>query len=116
MSCKYSIIYYSHNILSEERINIGLVAYNDQEAQARCLSTIRGWNRVKVFAMTQDISFLLDFVENLEIQILAGKLSAQDIEERVQNWGNAIMFAEPKGSLLCPSELIESIYSDLIFD
>ena len=61
MPSRYCIIRYVPNPLTEERVNVGVIAYDDTQVRVRFLER---WNRVKHFA-GRDITFLRDLARVL---------------------------------------------------
>lgn len=64
---KYMIVQFVPDPITGERINIGVIAFDDQSIECRFLNN---WNRVKCFA-GGDFEFLKDFAETTE-KSLAG--------------------------------------------
>ena len=124
MSSKYSIIQYVPNPIADERINIGIVAFNDQLVRTKF---VKSWKRVRCFATNDsDIDYLQEFKDNLNKLASLGLLFSDAIEDKSQNlerlnkisrsWGNSIQFTEPKGSLEDPDKLLKDIFQDLLIE
>jgi Protein of unknown function (DUF3037) len=116
MVTKYSVVRYLPNPLSGEMINIGVIAWGEDKIAAQFA---KDWRRAKAFGR-EDISFLRDFVEQIEAsaqghqQLLAFEskpVDTKQLEQFVKNWGNSIQFSELRTSLLSPEEVISEISS-----
>src|ERR1051326_27145 len=57
MASKYCVVRYVPNPLTDERINVGVIAFDERKVLTRFLDR---WNRVRHFA-DQDIEFLRHF-------------------------------------------------------
>lgn len=116
MVSRYSIIQYVPDAIANERINIGVLAFDDQVVRVKFLAK---WNRVVHFAPSADISFLRDFSQDMQSITAQGLLfpgdcaKGQPNHERLlqacQNWCNSIQFTEPKGSLEKVDDLLAEI-------
>jgi len=105
MPSRYCIIRYVPNPLTEERINVGVIAFDDTQVRVRFLER---WNRVKHFA-GRDIAFLRDLARDLEAAVGDQRLLAVGgdpvtlhgaaIEQMAAKWINTVQFSEPRASL-----------------
>lgn len=116
MVTKYSVVRYLPNPLSGEMINIGVIAWGEGKIASRFA---RDWRRAKAFGR-EDISFLRDFVEQMEastgmqqrlLTSEAKPVDAQQLEQIVKDWGNSIQFSESRTSLRSPDEVIQEVSS-----
>lgn len=115
MANRYSVIQYFPDPVTDERINIGVVAVEQKRAEARFLSN---WSRVNSFA-GEKISFLQDFSKNFQQMIseqaelaeILGEPTAltEDELEEFAGWTNSIQFTTPRASLLGLQELLDSL-------
>lgn len=117
MVTKYSVVRYLPNPLSGEMINVGVIAWGEGKIAARFA---KDWRRAKAFGR-EDISFLRDFVEQVEAsaqmqqqQLLtfgSVPVDAKQLEQIVKDWGNSIQFSELRTSLRPPEEVIREVSS-----
>jgi hypothetical protein len=120
MACRYSVIQYVPDPIADERINIGLVIFDDERVETVFL---KRWNRVNCFAM-EDIHFLRSFEEQMRHAVSEGLLFPGDREngelrhERLlhiaTSWMNSIQFTEPSGSLATVDQLLERLPCQLL--
>ena len=113
MTSYYSIIQYVPNPIANERINIGVLIFDEKEIKVKFL---KNWKRVKNFCMG-DIAFLRDFESQMQEAVSQGLLFPGDSlldqprQERLQrvseNWMNSIQFTEPNFSLKPLDKLLE---------
>jgi hypothetical protein len=116
MTSKYSVIQYVPNPISDERINVGVVAFDEKNVKVHFLSR---WERVCCFGAAENIDFLRDFAHRMEEAAEAGLLLPGDEAGKVpkherltkiaKGWINSIQFTEPRGSLEDIDSLIEDI-------
>jgi hypothetical protein len=113
MTSYYSIIQYVPNPIANERINVGVLTFDEEELKVKFL---KNWKRVENFCMG-DISFLRDFESQMQKAVSQGLLFPGDSlldqprQERLQriseNWMNSIQFTEPNFSLKPVDKLLE---------
>lgn len=121
MASKYSIVQYVPNPIANERINIGVVAFNEEEVRVQFLTN---WERVRNFGM-EDITFLKTFARRMSEAADCGLIFPGDnpnapYQERLnkiaQDWLNSIQWTEPRGSLEDVDSLLEDIASNFLVD
>ncbi|MDJ0621100.1 MAG: DUF3037 domain-containing protein [Calothrix sp. MO_192.B10] len=122
MASRYSVIQYVPDPIADERINIGVVAFNNNTVRVRFVSN---WERVRHFGL-QDIEFLKDFARQMNNEAKQGllfpceKFSELTNQERIikisRGWINSIQFTEPRGSLDTVDELLEDIASTYLHE
>lgn len=71
----YSIIQYIPDPIADERINIGVLAFDDHSVQVKFLSR---WDRVSSFAPVADVSFLREFAQQMQTVAEEGLLFPGD--------------------------------------
>ena len=76
MASRYSVIQYVPDPIADERINIGLVIFDDEQVKAVFL---KQWDRVRCFAM-EDIQFLRLFEEQMQHAAAEGLVFPGDRE------------------------------------
>jgi len=114
MASRYSIIQYVPNPIADERINIGVLAFDEEQVKVHFLTR---WDRVRCFGPTNDISFLRDFAHQMQTAAEEGLLFPGDessqrprherLEKVAKGWINSIQFTEPSGSLASVDSLLE---------
>ncbi len=123
MGSRYSIIQYVPDPIANERINIGVVAFDDQTVTVRFL---QDWKRVRDFGKAQDIKGLQDFATRMQGASEQGLLypgdedNGQARHERlkviIRDWRNSLQFTELHGALLSPQELIDRVAADVLIE
>jgi Protein of unknown function (DUF3037) len=120
MPSKFIIFQYVPNPLADERINIGLIAFNDKVVKPKFL---HNWERVQKFNLG-DINFLKDFAAQASQQlpeILASqgsnKVSIYDqLGQMSKIYTNTIQITEPRASLKDVDELANEIYARFLVE
>jgi Protein of unknown function (DUF3037) len=115
MTSRYSIVQYVPNPIADERINIGVVAFDDNDVRVKF---VNNWGRVRNFG-GEDINFLRDFAKRMNKAAEEGLLFPGDqpndtpkherLKKIARGWMNSIQFTEPRGSL----EDVESLLEDI---
>lgn len=115
MVSRYSVIQYVPNSIADERINIGVLVFDDRVVRVQFL---QNWERVRNFGM-EDISFLKNFAKRMKVAADDGlmfpgdeenNLSKQDrLTKIARGWINSIQFTEPRGALVDLDSLLEDI-------
>lgn len=110
MASWYSVIQYVPDPIAGERINIGVVVFDDGNLRVQFL---KRWERVRCFGM-ENIEFLRSFARRMEAAAIRGELLPGDGEENsawdtltylertqkaARGWMNSIQFTEPRKSL-----------------
>jgi Protein of unknown function (DUF3037) len=122
MASRYSVIQYVPNPIADERINIGVLAFDQQTVKVHFLSN---WDRVRVFGRSQDMSTLRNFADRMQKSAAAGQLFPGDelsgdelnntpnherLLKIVQGWINQVQFTEPRKSL----DTVDNLLNDAI--
>ena len=115
MASRYSIVQYVPNPIADERINIGVVAFDDNDVRVQFLNN---WSRVQAFGR-EDIHFLRDFAKRMNFAASEGLFFPGDepdgtpkherLKKIARGWINSIQFTEPHGSLDNVENLLEDI-------
>jgi hypothetical protein len=116
MPAKYSVIQFLPDPIAGERINIGVIVFDNQSVQVRFL---RNWERVRRFA-NSEVEFLQDFAgtctlaasPNLLLPTMERfpRLDEQQILAMAHNWRNSIQLTEPRGS----TKPIEALLTEVV--
>ncbi|MBW4622363.1 MAG: DUF3037 domain-containing protein [Cyanosarcina radialis HA8281-LM2] len=115
MGSKYSVIQYVPNPVANERINIGVLTFNEHEVRVQFL---KNWERVRQFG-TEDIEFIQNFEHQMSQAVAAGLMLPGDnrdepfperLNRLTRDWLNSIQFTLPRGSL----EDVENLLQDII--
>jgi len=122
MVSRYSVIQYVPNPIADERVNIGVLVFNDQVVRVHFL---HNWKRVKHFG-NEDISFLREFSEQMQESAARDLLFPGDQPEDkpkherltkiARGWINSIQFTEPCGSLADVDSLLEDLAETYLVD
>jgi DUF3037 family protein len=101
----YTVVRYLPKPLSGEQINIGVIAWDDeQHVAARFLYD---WRRVESFVaeedVEEDVGFLRDFARRV------GRLDSGCLQRMIKSWTKSIQFSEPKASLKAPDDVLQEI-------
>jgi hypothetical protein len=81
MASRYSVIHYVPNLIADERINIGVIAFNNNVVRIRF---VKNSQRVRHFGM-EEIDFLKDFAHRMENGAKEGLIFAPDKPDEVPN-------------------------------
>lgn len=105
MASQYTVVQYVPNPLSDERINIGIVAWDDAGVSVEFISS---WYRIRAFG-NEDIGYVKDFVtktsEAMKIQSQPDLFRSADrfdvalLEKMIGGWRHSIQFTTPRGSI-----------------
>jgi len=111
----YTVVHYLPNPLSGERINVGLIAWNEGRIAARFVDD---WRRVHSFG-GEDVEFIHDFVERVEEAMLSEpllpgladgpQLDEDRLKRIVGTWTHSLQFSEPKASLKSPAAVVDEM-------
>jgi len=123
MVSRYSIIQYVPNPVADERINIGVLAFDDDSVLVRFLSS---WTRVSCFGKHSEVPTLKEFARKMKETAKAGLLFPGDDtngkrrHERLlkvsNSWLNSIQFTEPRGSLETVDILLEEVAQNYLLE
>ena len=125
MPSYYSVVQYYPDPSADERINIGVIAYQGSVVRTRFLSE---WGRVKHFG-GESVDFLKEFARNFQRTVnyqsamsseasalgltdyrgAEPKLTGDTLEAMFGEWSNSIRFTEPRASLRAPDSLLDEV-------
>jgi hypothetical protein len=117
MSSFYSVIRYLPNPVTDECVNIGVVAFGDE---GPCFRFVKNFSRARAFS-GQDVSFLKDFVSDVQ----AGNVGAlgnpqnwtgERLKALLGKWHNIIQFTPPRASTKPAAPLVQDIASIFLKD
>ncbi|MFZ4665841.1 MAG: DUF3037 domain-containing protein [Prochlorotrichaceae cyanobacterium] len=116
MASRYSVIQYVPNPIADERINIGVIAFDENGVKVQFLSQ---WDRVRSFGSSSDLTTIKDFAHRMKAAAAEGLLFPGDESNHIpqherlakvsKGWINSIQFTEPRGSLETLDGLLEDI-------
>lgn len=120
MASRYAVFQYVPDLISGERINFGVAAYDDETAYVRF---VHRWGRVRGFA-GKDIAFLKHFAERVRESADAsslltdvGQVTRLDhalITRMAERWIHSIQVTDPKASTLDPRALADRMAAKLL--
>lgn len=113
VSTFYTLLQLVPNPMADERINLGVIAYNEEKTVC---SFIRDFRRVKVLSGYRDTSFFEDLFNSLEKAAESGSLRPQRLEQMVREWSHALQFTPARPSALPPEELAEKAKGLFLFE
>lgn len=120
MVTRYSVIQFSPNAVSGERINIGVIAYTESESKVAFLSN---WRRVRVFS-GGEVEFLKEFAD--EMKALVSKqlplpafpgpanIESPSLVDAAASWQNSITFTPPRASVRDVQDLIPRLSKEFL--
>jgi hypothetical protein len=120
MTTKYSVIQYLPSPLADERINVGIIAFNDKDSRVMFTES---WSRVQYFA-GEDEPFLRDLktkllgnkeeVQKLVLHIERTYMQSQDDQAKTTTWMSVLQFTEPQTSIHSVQKTLEMIRSHFL--
>lgn len=118
----YCILQYVPCPIANERINIGVLVFNDKDIKFQAL---KSWKRVHDFGR-ENLDFLYDFVERMHEWTRNGFLFPGDdklhlsrverMRELSNSWMNSIQFTQPHPSLANIDKLLIDIVEDFLIE
>lgn len=118
MASRYSVIQYVPNPISDEKINLGVLVFDENDVRVHFLGS---WKRIRCFAATEEINFLKNFTYNMQKAVKSGLLFPGDSKSDIPNherllkaslnWQNSIQLTHPRGSLSDIDKLLEEMVS-----
>jgi hypothetical protein len=98
MASFYSIVQYIPDLIRDERINIGLVVYDQTKAKSHFL---KDWKRVR------DFGGYIPALKKVGDQI--GGMSLDALKKAIASWDQSIRFTNPAPSLLDAETLLHDM-------
>lgn len=108
MPSYYSIVQYVPDPLADERINVGVVAFDDDRVVSRHLHS---WRRVQSFT-----GHSVDHLRSIVAEILGDDLSPDEVRKAIAEWDESIQFTRPRASLVDPGTLLDTVYAQAVTD
>ncbi len=115
MAALYTVVRYMPDPVSEECVNVGVIAWDGAETVCRFLTN---WSRVSVFG-GEPVAFLKEFAGEVQARtskqlLLPGlsteaRLDGKDLEAMFGTWHGCIQFSKPRGSLKGAQALLGDI-------
>lgn len=115
MTSFYVVVQYVPDPIANERLNVGVVAYDDQRVQCKFISD---WKRARSFGH-DSISHLTEFARDLYASCQPGgvpgrvigprRMTKPLVEDMVGTWTRTIQFTRPCASMLPVDELLEDM-------
>lgn len=105
----YRVITYSPDIVRDERINVGIFAFDEQRVLVRITTD---WDRIKAFARRDD--FDPQFVRYVARSIAAW--TPQQAKDRVSHYMSCTAFTEPRASITSVYALADRIADRMLGD
>lgn len=113
MSTKYTVVQFVPDPIADERINIGIIAWNGENIRSLFL---KDWRRVKKLA-GEDFAFAKAFAEEMQEKVHAqesllasDRISPERLEFMISEWSHSIQFSDVRGSLEeSPVKLLSSL-------
>lgn len=123
MASRYSVIQYVPNPIADERINIGVLAFDEKNVRVHFLAR---WDRVRCFGTSEDISLVKNFANQMQKAASKGLLFPGDepseipkherLSKVARSWINSIQFTESCGSLEPVDDLLEDIVKTYLLE
>jgi hypothetical protein len=115
MISHYSVVQYVPSPLADERINIGVIAWDEARLSAKFLSN---WKRVQSFGH-EDIGYVREFVGRATAALNSGAspdmfktapvLDVSQLEKMIGTWHHSIQFTSPRASTKTPEALVADV-------
>lgn len=107
MAAFYSVIQFVPDPVADERINAGVVVFDEQRVRARF---IENWGRLQRFG-NKDVGFLKhfarEFLERCQDKRFEEPVTERAIREMSSTWRSLIQLTPPRGSLLDLESLLK---------
>jgi len=100
MTAKYTVVQYVPNPTAEERMNIGLIVWDEKRVYSHF---VPDWSRARSFG-GENISFLKDFAGKVskltsKARHDYGEFNPSHIQKLIDTWTYSIQLTQPRGSL-----------------
>lgn len=114
MASRFTVVQYVPDLIAGERINVGVIAWDDQSVRCRF---VKNWSLVSRFG-GEEAAYVRQFAEQVEhladgqteLAFSEGVVFDQGALERiVSTWGHSIQFAEPRASTKAADEVLVDV-------
>src|SRR5579859_5328653 len=111
MASKYSVVQYVPNPNSGERINIGVLVWDDKGVLCHFSDN---WSRVRTFG-GESVDYLRNFAHDIshftaaQGNLLEERITSDTLQKWAGSWKHSIQFTEPAGSLDPAAEVLDSM-------
>lgn len=95
MTSYYRVVQFVPDVVRDERLNIGVIAYSETETLCQF---IKNWRRLRY--LTGDVRFLKSVASKIE------KMTVAELEECANRWRNCVQLSKPAASLLSTGDLL----------
>ena len=116
MTSYYSVIQFVPDIIADEKINLGVIAWDENSASSRIVGD---WRRITSFAHG-DTKFLREFEDQFQkfsgVQMSLpsigkdGAITISSLETIIREWQRCIQFTTARASIKSKESLLEDIY------
>ncbi|HEY0649499.1 hypothetical protein [Phenylobacterium sp.] len=117
MPSKYTLIQYRPDRGSDERLNIGVIAWDADGAHVVFLES---WERARLFG-GQDVAFLREFAQSMErrlpeeIELLAGELTDELVERWLGDVAHSVQLTPAQGAPEGAKKLVASLAARFLY-
>ena len=113
MACYYSVIQYIPNPIADERVNIGLIAYDESGHWG--MEQLGNWQRAEAFTGLPGDNLRLHINEFREFIESAGSAAAA-VETAVHSWTHSVQLTPPRASLRSVDELLKTTRDQVLVE
>lgn len=107
MACQYTVVQFIPDPIADERLNIGIIAFNKSEIATAFL---HDWGKVEAAFGQFKVNQAKDFEREIKDTIEKGEIDAAGMEHIIGQNLSDIELTSPRGSTYSePKELIEQI-------
>ena len=111
MAAKYTVVQYVPRPLADERVNIGMIAWDDNGSIIRCTED---WSKAKVLG-GDEVQLLKQILREVQAYVTSasprgGRGSADELVGRlIARWEHKVQFTPERGSLRSAAELVKEL-------
>jgi hypothetical protein len=108
MASYYSVIQFVPNPLNDERVNVGVITFDDDEVHSR---TLQNWSRVHSFVGNNSAE-----IRHAVDALLKVDLSSEVVRHIASSWRHSLQLTEPKASTSDSFDLLAEISDLMLID